>query len=123
MFKPRKRNSFLQAKGGPSGTNPEKSFPSIGKEKSSTTIESRKFIVDEEFNDPNTLPESVVETMAGLRLSWDFMMPEEFSPTPYALSLMEGSSVGKNFKEFCNVFATLEECMDLIVNSIYTQLN
>ena len=69
--------------------------------------------------EPNTLPAFVIDTMNIVRLTWDFMMPKDFNPTPYALSLVDGGgSSGKNFKEFCNVHDSLEDSMDLIVNGI-----
>jgi hypothetical protein len=58
--------------------------------------------------------------MNKVRIDWDFMMPADFTPTPYALTLMEGSATGKNFKDFCAVYSSLEESMDIIVNGSST---
>ncbi|KAJ1334437.1 hypothetical protein BSLG_007592 [Batrachochytrium salamandrivorans] len=43
-------------------------------------------------------------------------LPPLFNPIPYALSLLDGGSLGRDYELFCEVHDTLEKAMDLIVN-------
>eukprot|EP00842_Homolaphlyctis_polyrhiza_P004042 jgi/Hompol1/4639/HPOL_001819-RA len=61
--------------------------------------------------------------MSAVRLNWDFMTASEFNPIPYALSLLDGSSMGRDFQAFCDVHDTLEKAMDLIVNDYHQAFN
>nr|KAJ3422215.1 hypothetical protein HK105_000713 [Polyrhizophydium stewartii] len=76
-----------------------------------------------EAEDASTLPPLVSEVMSAVRLNWDFMTTSEFNPIPYALSLLDGSSLGRDYQAFCEIHDTLERAMDLIVNDYHQAFN
>ncbi|KAH6571183.1 hypothetical protein BASA50_005377 [Batrachochytrium salamandrivorans] len=76
-----------------------------------------------DVEETNSLPPLVTEVMSVVRLNWDFMTAAEFNPIPYALSLLDGGSLGRDYELFCEVHDTLEKAMDLIVNDYHQAFN
>lgn len=71
----------------------------------------------------NTLDRIVIDTMEVVRINWDFMAPEDFSATPFALAFVDEGLNGKHFREFCGVGEQLGKCMDNIVNEYHHAFN
>ncbi|KAJ1564296.1 hypothetical protein HK096_008711, partial [Nowakowskiella sp. JEL0078] len=72
-------------------------------------------------NDPSTfdetsssLPNYVIDVLNEIQLSWNSMSKEDFNPVPHALSLLDASSLGKDFGAFTHMSERLEKAMDLI---------
>ncbi|KAJ3108835.1 hypothetical protein HDU97_010107 [Phlyctochytrium planicorne] len=81
-------------------------------------------VEDSRYKDePNTLPREVVEVMDTIRSDWDFMTEEDFNPIPYALSLLDTSSLGLNYTKYMKIYDKLEVAMDLIVNDYHQAFN
>ncbi|KAJ8325200.1 hypothetical protein BDV3_007243 [Batrachochytrium dendrobatidis] len=80
-------------------------------------------ITSPEIEEANSLPPLVTEVMSVVRLNWDFMTANEFNPIPYALSLLDGSSLGRDYESFCDIHDSLEKAMDLIVNDYHQAFN
>ncbi|KAJ2992926.1 hypothetical protein HDV02_002743 [Globomyces sp. JEL0801] len=76
-----------------------------------------------ETDDASSFPSSVTDIMSVVRLNWDFMTTTEFNPIPYALSLLDGSSLGSDFEGFCKVYQGVEVAMDQIVNDYHQAFN
>ncbi|KAI8907206.1 Sec8 exocyst complex component-specific domain-containing protein [Gorgonomyces haynaldii] len=64
-----------------------------------------------EPDEPNSLPQTVTETMS------------IFSATPYALSMLDGGALSRNYKDFLAVHERLEHSMDVIVNDYHEAFN
>ncbi|KAI8925799.1 Sec8 exocyst complex component-specific domain-containing protein [Entophlyctis helioformis] len=73
--------------------------------------------------DDTGLPAMVMDVMSVVRLNWDFMTGSEFNPIPYALSLLDSSSLGRDYQTFLQVHDSLETAMDLIVNEYHQSFN
>jgi hypothetical protein len=78
-----------------------------------------KAVASPDTDEPNTLPSAVTDIMSIVRLSWDFMTGSEFNAIPYALSLVDGSSLGSNYSSFLEVYDGVEKAMDLVVNGMF----
>ncbi|EGF78900.1 hypothetical protein BATDEDRAFT_26302 [Batrachochytrium dendrobatidis JAM81] len=68
-------------------------------------------ITSPEIEEANSLPPLVTEVMS------------VFNPIPYALSLLDGSSLGRDYESFCDIHDSLEKAMDLIVNDYHQAFN
>jgi exocyst complex component 4 len=80
---------------------------------------NRSSILSPEIDEPNSLPSSVTEIMSIVRLSWDFMTSSDFNAIPYALSLIDGSSLGSDYASFLDVYQGVEKAMDVVVNGSF----
>ncbi|KAJ3011813.1 hypothetical protein HKX48_006633 [Thoreauomyces humboldtii] len=76
-----------------------------------------------ESSEANTLPKTVTDVQAEINISWDFMTSAEFNPVPHALSLLDESSLGRDFVKFCETYSKLEKAMDVIVNDYHQAFN
>ncbi|KAI8818997.1 Sec8 exocyst complex component-specific domain-containing protein [Fimicolochytrium jonesii] len=73
--------------------------------------------------EPNTLPKVVNEVQSEINISWDFMTSSEFNPVPHALSLLDESSLGRDYVAFCAIYDKLEMAMDVVVNDYHQAFN
>ncbi|KAJ3149479.1 hypothetical protein HDU89_003843 [Geranomyces variabilis] len=73
--------------------------------------------------EPNTLPKQVTEVQSEININWDFMTAADFNPVPHALSLLDESSLGRDYAKFCDIYSKLEKAMDLIVNDYHQAFN
>ncbi|TPX72632.1 hypothetical protein SpCBS45565_g00189 [Spizellomyces sp. 'palustris'] len=101
-------------------------------------------------SEPNTLPKLVIDVHNEINLGWDFMtssdvsvplqgqmkliggqlirvtltrLTSQFNPVPHALSLLDESSLGRDYNAFCEAYDKLERAMDLIVNEYHQAFN
>ncbi|KAI9101019.1 Sec8 exocyst complex component-specific domain-containing protein [Phlyctochytrium arcticum] len=73
--------------------------------------------------EPNTLPKLVIDVQNEISSGWDFMTSPDFNPVPHALSLLDESSLGRDYRAFCEAYGKLEGAMDLIVNDYHQAFN
>ncbi|KAJ3123240.1 hypothetical protein HK098_002078 [Nowakowskiella sp. JEL0407] len=71
----------------------------------------------------STLPQYILDVLGEIQLGWSSMSREEFNPVPHALSLLDSSSLGKDYGAFTHMSERLERAMDLIVNDYYQAFN
>ncbi|KAI9204105.1 Sec8 exocyst complex component-specific domain-containing protein [Polychytrium aggregatum] len=76
---------------------------------------------DDEQN--NTLPPIVKGVMSEIEMSWSFMTEDDFNPVPHSLSLLDSSTLGKNYKAFTEIYGKLESAMDVLVNDYHQAFN
>ena len=69
-----------------------------------------------EVDDTHSIPNSVLEVMSVVKLNWEFMTLNEFNAIPYALSLLDESSVGSDYNRFLETSLLVDNAMELIVN-------
>ncbi|KND01717.1 uncharacterized protein SPPG_03510 [Spizellomyces punctatus DAOM BR117] len=74
-------------------------------------------------SEPNTLPKLVIDVHNEINVGWDFMTSSDFNPVPHALSLLDESSLGRDYNAFCEAYDKLERAMDLIVNEYHQAFN
>jgi len=76
---------------------------------------------DEKKNKP--LDPFIVDLLSQLDVQWGFMTNENFNPVSLALSLLDTSSLGRNYEDFNNMLVSLDEAMNIIVNESYLSFN
>ncbi|KXS11677.1 hypothetical protein M427DRAFT_426557 [Gonapodya prolifera JEL478] len=54
---------------------------------------------------------------------WDFMMPQDFNSVLTALSLLDNSSLGRDYDSFTAMLQRLEKAMDILVNDHFQAFN
>ncbi|KAJ3189924.1 hypothetical protein HDU85_000210 [Gaertneriomyces sp. JEL0708] len=106
--------------------SPKKPAPNSRSSTVSTLRPSNALALDEDTNtngEPNTLPKLVTETQNEISASWSFMTGVDFNPVPHALSLLDESSLGRDYGSFCDMYQKLEAAMDVIVEEYHDQFN
>ncbi|CAI2168626.1 9696_t:CDS:10 [Funneliformis geosporum] len=61
--------------------------------------------------------------MRQIKAKWEFMTSEEFNPVPLALELLDGSSLGKDYRLFKQMKGQLDKALQYIVNDYYQGFN
>jgi len=65
----------------------------------------------------------IVDLLSTLDIQWGFMTDENFNPVSLALSLLDTSSLGRNYEDFNDMLVSLDEAMNIIVNESYLSFN
>jgi len=76
---------------------------------------------DEKKNKP--LDPFIIDLLSQIDIQWGFMVEDDFNPVSLALSLLDTSSLGRNYEDFNNMLISLDEAMDIIVNESYLSFN
>ncbi|KAJ3217841.1 hypothetical protein HK099_005312 [Clydaea vesicula] len=69
------------------------------------------------------LPTEISDVMNEIQTFWNFMTPETFNPVPHSLTLLDSSSLGRDYKSFLKIYEKLEIAMDIIVNDYHQGFN
>ncbi|ORX76849.1 hypothetical protein BCR32DRAFT_69784 [Anaeromyces robustus] len=76
---------------------------------------------DEKKNKP--LDPFIINLLSTIDVQWRFMTDENFNPVSLALSLLDTSSLGRNYEDFNLMLEDLDKAMNIIVNESYLSFN
>ncbi|TPX37027.1 hypothetical protein SmJEL517_g00823 [Synchytrium microbalum] len=79
--------------------------------------------VDWAFDEPSTLPEPVVQCLEAIRAEWVDLTYDDYNPVPVALSLLETSTLSRDYPAFCTMYSELEKAMDIIIDEYHQAFN